>query len=347
VNGRPRGTAACEAGAGLRYDENVRPRRIVLIFVDGLGLGADDPAVNPAARAAMPAVRRWTGGALALPVPRRTGGAVLLGLDACLGVAGLPQSATGQTALLTGRNAPALIGRHLTAYPTPRLAAVLASDGLMGALRTRGLSPALANAYTPAYFEAVAARRLRYGAITLHALQAGIPLRTVADLAAGRAVYHDLINARARERGADVPVITPEAAGRHLAGIAAGHAFTLFEMFETDLAGHGRVDGAVAILERLDRFLGAVLEQVDLATTLVLLTSDHGNVEDAQTRGHTANPVPALLAGAGREDAAAHLHAITDVAPVCLALLDGTAAPLEDPGAAAAPEQPAAPAIVP
>lgn len=307
--------------SGLRYDDTVHGFRIVFLFVDGLGLGVPDPAVNPVVRAATPTLRALLGGPLADHAPRRTASARLEPLDACLGVAGLPQSATGQTALLTGCNAPAHIGRHLTAYPTPSLAALLDTHGIMGTLRRRGAPVALGNAYTPAYFEAVAARRLRYAAITRHALQAGVRLRTVDDLAAGRAVYQDLTNDRARELGADVPLITPEAAGRNLAVLARDHAFTIFEFFQTDLAGHGRLDGAVEVVERLDRFVGAVLAHTDLATTLVLLTSDHGNVEDARTRAHTTNPVPALLVGARRDLAAERLHAITDVAPVCLDLL--------------------------
>ncbi|HKX16923.1 MAG TPA: metalloenzyme [bacterium] len=297
--------------------------RILLLFVDGLGLGDDDPSVNPVVRASTPVLRGLAGGPLARPAPRQSASAVLVPLDACLGVPGLPQSATGQTALLTGRNAPAQIGRHLTAYPTPSLAALLAADGLMGLLRRHRVSVALANAYPPAYFEAVAARRLRYGAITLHALQAGVRLRRIEDLQAGRAVYQDLTNARARSLGADVPEIAPEAAGRNLAEIVRGHEFTIFEFFQTDLAGHRRIDGAVDVIERFDRFLGGALAHLDLSTTLVLLTSDHGNVEDERTRGHTTNPVPALLAGAGREAVAARLRAITDVAPACIALLTG------------------------
>lgn len=264
-------------------------------------------------------------------------------LDACLGVPGLPQSATGQTALLTGQNAPAHIGRHLTAYPTPSLAALLASHGLMGILLRRGIPVALANAYTPAYFEAVTARRLRHGAITLHALQSDVRLRTVEDLTAGRAVYQDLTNVRAQALGAPVPAITPEDAGRNLAAIVYEHAFTIFEFFQTDFAGHGRIDGAVEIIERLDRFLGSVLAHVDLAETLVILTSDHGNVEDGRTRAHTLNPVPALLVGAGRDVVSERVRAITDVAPACLALVAngtgpaGESAPIDfEPGQRAA-----------
>jgi 2,3-bisphosphoglycerate-independent phosphoglycerate mutase len=300
----------------------VRAFRLLFIFVDGVGLGDADPAVNPLARAATPVLRALLDGPLARPAPRRTDSAVLVPLDACLGVPGLPQSATGQTALLTGQNAPAHIGRHLTAYPTPSLAALLDTHGLFGALRRRGLSVALANAFTPAYFAAVAARRLRHGAVTLHAMQAGVRLRTVDDLAAGRAVYQDLTNARAREFCADVPIVTPEAAGRALAAISAEHRFTMFEFFQSDLAGHGRLPDAVEVVERLDQFLGGALAHVDLAETLFLLTSDHGNLEDARTTAHTTNPVPALLAGVDRDAVAARLHAITDVAPACLAFLD-------------------------
>ena len=353
--------------AGLRYDEGVSGLRILLLFVDGLGLGEDDPAVNPVVRASTPVLRELAGGPLAGPVPRHTASAALVPLDACLGVPGLPQSATGQTALLTGRNAPAHIGRHLTAYPTPSLATLLASDGLMGVLRRRDVPVALANAYTPAYFEAVAARRLRYGAITLHALQAGVRLRTVDDLAAGRAVYQDLTNARARDLGADVPVVTPEAAGANLAGIVRGHAFTVFEFFQTDLAGHGRIqrsrcdcpaddhrrvrgagdrreriEGAVEVIERLDRFLGGVVARLDLSTTLVILTSDHGNVEDGRIRAHTTNPVPALLIGAERDAVRDRLRAITDVAPVCLALLADASTGVGEPAALSPAGPPAA-----
>jgi hypothetical protein len=40
-------------------------------------------------------------------------------LDASLCVPGLPQSATGQAALLTGLNAPELMGRHIEGFPPP------------------------------------------------------------------------------------------------------------------------------------------------------------------------------------------------------------------------------------
>jgi 2,3-bisphosphoglycerate-independent phosphoglycerate mutase len=292
-----------------------------MVFVDGIGLGDPDPATNPLVRAETPTFRRLLGRPLAGLTAVRTQAATLVPLDAQLGVPGLPQSATGQATILTGENAPALVGRHVTAYPTVALRALLEARGLFTRLRRLGTGAALANAYSPEYFEAVAGRRLRHAAIALNALQAGLTLRGVDDVRAGQAVFHDLTNARLRAFGHAVPLVTPEHAGRVLAGVAVGQPFTLFEFFETDLAGHGRVRDRVGVVERLDRFFGATLDATDLDETLVLMTSDHGNLEDERTDGHTSNPVPALLVGAGAGGLAERLHDLTDLAPACLNLL--------------------------
>ena len=55
----------------------------------------------------------------------------------------------------------------------------------------------------------------------------------------------------------------------------------------------------------------------------MLVTSDHGNLEDLNTRRHTANPVPGLLIGAPelRRAFAARLHDLSDVAPSILEFL--------------------------
>ena len=299
----------------------MRAVRILMVFVDGVGLGDPDPAINPLVRAATPTLRRLLDQPLAGRAPASTREAVLVPLDAQLGVPGLPQSGTGQAALLTGCNAPAVAGRHVPAYPTRALGALLEERGLFTQLRRRGIDATLANAYTAEYFAAVAQRRLRHAAITLNALQAGVRLRDLDDVRAGQAVYQDLTNVRLREWGHAVPEISPQDAGRRLAGLAARHPFTLFEFFQTDLAGHGRLPDPVGVVERFDRFLGATLEATDPGACLVIVTSDHGNLEDDQTRGHTLNPVPALLVGAGRERVGARLRDLTDVAPACLDLL--------------------------
>ena len=73
---------------------------VLLLFVDGVGLGERDPDKNPLLRARLRRLRVAQG----LPPPDPTG--LLVPTDACMGVPGLPQSATGQTAILAGVNAP-------------------------------------------------------------------------------------------------------------------------------------------------------------------------------------------------------------------------------------------------
>jgi bisphosphoglycerate-independent phosphoglycerate mutase (AlkP superfamily) len=59
-------------------------------------------------------------------------------------------------------------------------------------------------------------------------------------------------------------------------------------------------------------------------TVTVVVTSDHGNLEDGRSTAHTTNPVPTIAIGPGR-DAFHSIHALTDVAPAILSLLVGAA----------------------
>jgi len=303
----------------------VRRRQTLLLFVDGLGIGPDDPAVNPLAAARTPCLDALLGRRLAGIEERfEFNGALLIPTDATLGVGGLPQSATGQTALLTGVNAPQLVGRHVTAYPTRALRDVLAARNVFSQVRSRGGTVALANAYTEEYFARVEEGTLRHAAITFSALAAGVPLRGLDELRAGRAVFHDLTNARPRAWGHDVPEITPRQAGRNLAGIAAAHHLTVFEFFLTDLSAHGRITlSPVAVIEMLDDLLAGVLEMVDPQRMLVILASDHGNIEDGGVTTHTRNPVPTLLVGAGRHEVGGRIASIADITPALVEWLGG------------------------
>ncbi len=290
---------------------------LLLVFLDGVGLGEPDPAHNPWVAARTPTLRRLLGRPMAGAERVELNGTLLIPTDATLGVQGLPQSATGQTALLTGLNAPALVGRHVTAYPTTDLRGLLAEHSLFRRLVTAGRTVTLANVYTEEYHEAVTARRLRHGAITTAALSAGVRLRTVEDLCRGEAVFHDLTNRRLRSWGYDLPLVTPFQAGENLARLAGAHHFTLFEFFLTDLVAHGRIEAdPITVVEMVDEMLGGVMAALPPEATLVV-TSDHGNLEDGRTRAHTTNPVPTLVAGPAR-DAFRDVAAITDIAPAVL-----------------------------
>jgi 2,3-bisphosphoglycerate-independent phosphoglycerate mutase len=258
--------------------------KILFVFVDGLGIGSDDPNVNPLAdRSRFPHL----GKILAQSIP----------LDVALGVPGLPQSATGQAALLTGLNAAQLMGRHIEGFPPPRLKELVQEHNIFSKLLAAGKTSTFANAYwldDVAHISASASLRRdrparRASVTTVATLAAFGAVRGKADLLANRAVYHDLTREKLRDRGYEGPFISPEEAAEHLIGIANDHDFTLFEFFETDHAGHnGDLQKIFNALEKLDRFFGALFR----FDGLLIVTSDHGNIEDSTARTHTANPVP-------------------------------------------------------
>jgi 2,3-bisphosphoglycerate-independent phosphoglycerate mutase len=299
--------------------ESAYHHRILLIFVDGVGL-APATGDNPMASEPMPAVRELLGGPLTLEQRERPG---LVALDACLGVDGLPQSATGQAALFTGINAPAELGRHVPALPGPRLRRIVDRHGLLGRLRRAERTVAFANAYSGRYLRALAAGRRPPSVTTFQAVAAGVGLRSLADLEAGRAVSWDVTgDLFTRLAGEAAPRPTPEEAGRRLAALAAGHHLTVYETFLTDLAGHRRWGvSAAEALRRVDGLLAGVLAAAPLEVT-VLLTSDHGNVEATGHRRHTRNRVPLLVHGplASRFEG---LRELTEVAPVVYEALTG------------------------
>lgn len=249
--------------------------KILFVFVDGLGIGSDDPSVNLLAdHTHFPNLGKM----LAQSIP----------LDAALGISGLPQSATGQAALLTGLNAPQLMGRHIEGFPPPRLKELVREHSIFSRLRKAGKSCTFANAYWIDDVAHIPPRRESVTTVATLSALGGVRGKT--DLLANRAVCHDLTRERIRrERGYDGPLITPEEAAEHLIGIANDHDFTLFEFFETDRSGH-RADRQLVFqtLEKLDRFFSNLWK----FNGLLIVTSDHGNIEDLSVRTHTMNPVP-------------------------------------------------------
>jgi len=284
-----------------------QPPRTLLVFVDGIGIGSGDPAINPVLRGSAPNLLSFLKDG-AVPV------------DASLGVAGLPQSATGQASLLTGCNAAELMGRHVEGLPGPRLKKLVRQQNLFSQLATRGYSCTFANAYFIDDVEDVRTRR-HQSVSTVASLAAFGGVRDSAALLRNDAVYQDLTRASLRQRGYAGPTITPREAGEHLLAIADGHDFTMFEYFQTDLVAHkGTADDVQRILSQLDEFLGVVAGFGKKLGGLFVLTSDHGNIEDSRTRLHTNNRVPFVAIGQGAERLKESLKSLTDFVPAMLEL---------------------------
>ena len=301
-------------------------RRVIFLFLDGVGLGVDDPAVNPLAARAYPTLARLLDGHAPVADAGRlsTALAELVPVDACLGVAGRPQSATGQAAIITGINAPQRLGEHYGPRPDARVRAVVDEDNLFVRLHDLGLRTTYCNAYPERFFAAVARGKRLLSVNPYAAQQAGQRLPTYDDLVAGRALSADFTGAGWRcELGyVDAPLYTPQAAGRQLARIAAEFAFTFCEHWQSDLLGHHcDLAGAVDNFITIDGVLEGLLDAVDLENTLVLVGSDHGNVEDCSHSRHTRNPALGLLFGAGRAACAARLQSLTDWTSIILSHL--------------------------
>lgn len=300
----------------------------LFLFLDGVGLGADDPATNPFAAAAMPNLQALLGGRhlLAQTAPFDGSRASLRAVDACLGVAGLPQSATGQAALLTGVNVPAAIGYHYGPKPNPVVAEFVTNGNLFNHLRHAGRHAVFLNAYPPRYFQGIESGRRIYSAIPLAAVSAGLKLHTETDLYAGQALSADFTGQGWREHMGfpDAPQFSLFQAGQEMARLAQQADFSLFEYWLSDFAGHRQdMPQAIALLESFDAMLGGLLAGWDDNQGLVLVTSDHGNLEDLATRHHTLNSVPALVIGAPelRLPFVERLCDLCDITPAILSYL--------------------------
>ncbi len=279
--------------------------RVLYVFIDGVGY-APAGERNPVCPEVCPTLFRLMQGATRL--------------DACLGVPGLPQSATGQATLYTGVNASQVMGRHKEGFPGPTLCRLLQEDNLFMALRRRGLRVCFADAYFADMPDELAARRFK-SVTTIMSLTAPETLRFQRDMLAGRAVVHDLTREALVPKGYTGPLITPAEAAEQLLAIAAENDFTLFEYFLTDIAGHSQSRArAEAVLRSLDACLGRLVAGRD-AETLLVVTSDHGNIEDLGTRGHTTNPVPLIVEGPGAEGIRAGAVSLMDVMPRLLRAL--------------------------
>jgi hypothetical protein len=303
-------------------------QHILFLFLDGIGLGEDDSQNNPFAVARMPNLSALTGGKRWLRGIDRVESerAIFIPTDPNLGIDGKPQSATGQAAILTGLNVSRQIGYHYGPKPNREVAAIVRAESLFVKLAGRGLQSALINAYPQRYFDGINSGKRLLSVVPLAVTAADLPLFDHDALLNGQAMSADFTGEgwRTQLGYESAPVYTPARAGAHLAGLARQRHFTFFEHWPTDILGHrGTVEQAVAHLETFDRVMGGLLDAWDDSAGLIVLTSDHGNMEDMSQRGHTTNLVPTLLVGEARHAFAQNLSDLTHFAPAILRLLDG------------------------
>ena len=94
-----------------------------------------------------------------------------------------------------------------------------------------------------------------------------------------------------------------------------------------DMVGHtGNLEAAIKALETVDECVGKVVEAVQMVDGTLLITADHGNIEqmiDYKTgephTAHTTNPVPLILVG--KDNVKLKPGKLADLAPTMLDIM--------------------------
>lgn len=307
--------------------------RVTFIFLDGCGVGRPGPE-NPFYRVRSRFLPFWQGG-MRLP-----DGTPLTAIDATLDMPGSPQSASGQTALFCGATAAELGGRHRNGYPDRSLRELILAKNLISRLQARAVRARYLDAY-PAHEQLFTSMHVRIEPDGRLWFSAGFPehfRRMISvtscmllasgqkpfgarDIRAGRALYQDYSNRQLIARGLPVPEFSPERAAHVLRSASRRFDFILYEYFQTDIYAHRRsLEECAGLVRDLDALIGSLLASLDSKEDTLLLTSDHGNLEDHHLRGHSRNPVPLIAWGRHGARLRNKIRSISDVTPAILEL---------------------------
>ena len=144
---------------------------------------------------------------------------------------------------------------------------------------------------------------------------AGLPLHDVEAYMAEQAISGTITGRDWRRHAAlrEVPVHDPAAAGRIVGTLAESARFVFYEHWVTDVLGHRRtLRQAADHFALVDGFLRGLTESLDGSSTLVMVGSDHGNVEESGHGRHTRNPALGLMWGAGFAECAERISSLMD-----------------------------------
>jgi 2,3-bisphosphoglycerate-independent phosphoglycerate mutase len=116
-----------------------------------------------------------------------------------------------------------------------------------------------------------------------------------------------------------------------------GYGFAVLNFANPDMVGHtGSIPAAVKAVETVDGCLGDVVEAVDRAGGISLVTADHGNAEqmldadgESLHTAHTTNPVPLIVTDS--EVTLRDTGELADLAPTLLGFM-GIEQPLQMTG---------------
>lgn len=145
---------------------------------------------------------------------------------------------------------------------------------------------------------------------------AGVPLRTWADVRAGRALTGTMTHELEARFNWDAlaqavpPLRSVAEAARVLVNLVSQHDFTFYKYQMPDLVSHtGKVELARTVFETIETFVWTILSAIDPVETTVIVTSDHGHLEQVGfTRGHPKSKVPTWYFGPNAEIQASRMR---------------------------------------
>ncbi len=287
-----------------------KPSSIIYVFIDGIGIGTQEKEVNPFAR--FPSYFFSVLGGKTSFSPDGE----FIPTDAHMGIPGLPQSATGQTALFTGYNTPKLMGRHISAFPTFTLRPYIKNHSILKKFLAQDKKATLINSYSDSYLEKLnhPKRERLMSALSIMQLGSGLPFFTMQDYLENKSLYMDITNWFLRQRGMSIEMVSPKETGRKIVRLAKDYDLLIYEYFFTDIVGHRASMGAAKrILAHIDGFLGGIWEELNIDKELFVLSSDHGNFEDLSHSHHTQNLVPTIIYGKGSESIKKNIRFLYDI----------------------------------
>jgi 2,3-bisphosphoglycerate-independent phosphoglycerate mutase len=270
---------------------NLNP--VILLFIDGVGIGKNDPEFNPFFKYGFKTFTRFFGDVPTLdnPIIKRNNG-FIFPVDPRMGVEGFPQSGTGQTSIFCGIKAPQFVGKHFGPYPYSTLIPVIKEKNIFTEFMRINKKPFFMNAYPKVFFDYIESGKSRLSVTSLSASLSGLKFNSVEDVREGRALTAEITGERWNTKlGYNLPVLKPFEAAQRLLRTASINDLVVYEYFLTDHLGHGRYEGNTEkTLAILDEFLLTIFTEVDPSKYTILLCSDHGNFEDLSIKTHTLNP---------------------------------------------------------
>jgi 2,3-bisphosphoglycerate-independent phosphoglycerate mutase len=307
--------------------------KLIFIFVDGIGIGnADDSNPFFASKADFLPLYQDSNGLPFLPESTP-----FKGIDACLGINGMPMSATGQTTLFTGINTPSIFNEHRDSYPDKQMRKIIRDKNIFSQLINLNFKPRFLNAFpgsahlfSPANIQLLNNGEFYFSQRFKSLFKRSISVTTSMmvsnnmspfserDIVKRKALYHDFTN-QSLDKEYGIPNFSPELAAEILYNVSQDYDLLLFEYFMTDFYGHGfDIPDCIDLIQQLNRLIKHLISYMDEGSDTLLITSDHGNLEDGTTQYHTYNPVPLITWGYRSKSLRNSIDSIADVKPAVI-----------------------------